>query len=332
LFANSFGDKSAVHNHISSNYLNSQSLAKMSSTKRTVLVTGCSDNSLGSALALALHSHGGLQVFAAARNTSKMKSLHSAGIKTLNLDVTSTESIKALVQEVSNLTNGMLDMLINSVGGGHYQPFLHLDIDKAKQLFDVNVWGFVATTQAFLPLLLAAAEPGKKGRKSVVVNNTSISSVLRTPYHSAYSASKAAMAMFNDIQRIELSPLGINVVDLKTGSLESNFGENKSNPYELPEDSPYQPIKDEVLKVITGETTEAYAEDRDAWAKNVVKDLMKYPDNPPPQIWRGGMAGTISGTSKLDSILPDYLTDGSYQGLGGLDKLGKILGKKEKGS
>jgi 1-acylglycerone phosphate reductase len=304
----------------------------MSSAQRTVLITGCSDDSLGSALALALQKNGDLQVFAAARDTSKMTALSSAGIQTFSLDVTSPESIKSLVEEVTQSTKGKLDMLINSVGGGHYQPFLHLDIEKAKQLFDVNVWGFVATTQAFLPLLLANAEPGKKGRKSVVVNNTSISSVLRTPYHSAYSASKAAMAMFNDIQRIELEPLGVKVVDLKTGSLESNFGENKTNPYELPEDSPYQPIKDEVMKVITGETTEAYAEDRKAWAKNVVKDLMKNFDSPPTEIWRGGAAGTIQVSSKMDSILPDYLSDGSFQGIGGLDKLGKMLEKKAKSS
>jgi 1-acylglycerone phosphate reductase len=304
----------------------------MSSAQRTVLITGCSDDSLGSALALALQKNGDLQVFAAARDTSKMTALSSAGIQTFSLDVTSPESIKSLVEEVTQSTKGKLDMLINSVGGGHYQPFLHLDIEKAKQLFDVNVWGFVATTQAFLPLLLANAEPGKKGRKSVVVNNTSISSVLRTPYHSAYSASKAAMAMFNDIQRIELEPLGIKVVDLKTGSLESNFGENKTNPYELPEDSPYQPIKDEVMKVITGETTEAYAEDRKAWAKNVVKDLMKNFDSPPTEIWRGGAAGTIQVSSRMDSILPDYLSDGSFQGIGGLDKLGKMLEKKAKSS
>jgi NAD(P)-dependent dehydrogenase (short-subunit alcohol dehydrogenase family) len=303
----------------------------MASTKRTVLVTGCSDNSLGSALALALHNHGDLQVLAAARDTSKMTSLSTAGIQTFSLDVTSSDSIRSLVEEITHLTKGKLDMLINSVGGGHYQPFLHLDIEQAKQLFDVNVWGFVSTTQAFLPLLLSATDPSKKGRKSVIVNNTSISSVLRTPYHSAYSASKAAIAMFNDIQRIELDPLGIKVVDLKTGSLESNFGSNKSNPYSLPDDSPYQPIKDEVLKVVTGETTEAYAEDRKAWAKNVVKDLLKNPDSPPSQIWRGGAAGTISASSKMDSILPDYLTDGSFQGLGGLDKLGKMMEKKGKG-
>jgi hypothetical protein len=59
---------------------------------------------------------------------------------------------------------------------------------------------------------------------------------------------------------------------------------------------------------------------------------MKNPDNPPSEIWRGGAAGTVQMSSKIDSILPDYLTDGSFQGLGGLDKLGKLLEKKGKES
>ncbi len=175
---------------------------------------------------------------------------------------------------------------------------------------------------------MKAASPDSKGRKAVIVNNTSISSVLRTPYHGVYSASKAAMAMFNDIQRIELEPFGIRVVDLKTGSLESNFGENKSSDPVLPDDSPYASIKDEVLKVITGEVTEAYAQDRAQWAKDVVSDLLKNPDDPPAQIWRGGAAKTIKYSSKLDGITPASAGDSQFQKLGGLDKLAEVLKEK----
>ncbi|KAH7393918.1 hypothetical protein DE146DRAFT_757399 [Phaeosphaeria sp. MPI-PUGE-AT-0046c] len=304
----------------------------MSSSTRTVLITGCSDSSLGCALALALHTNGSFRVFATARSTSHMMALSSAGITTFALDVTSPDSIASLVKDISSLTNNSLSMLINTTGGGHYQPFLHLDLEKAKQLFDVNVWGYVAVTQAFLPLLLAHAEPGAGKRKSMLVNNTSISSVLRTPFHSAYSASKAAMAMFNDIQRVELAPLGIKVVDLKTGSTESGFQENKSNTYDLPADSPYQPIKEDVLKVVRGEATGAYEEDREAWAKNVVEDLLRDIDNPPEQIWRGGAAGMISATSKIGAVLPDSWTDGSFRKLGGLDKLEKLREEQAKDS
>ena len=298
---------------------------------RTVLITGCSDGSLGSALALALHKHdSGLRVFATARNVDHLASLRQAGIDTIfELDVVSDGSIQALVEKVSSQTGGTLDMLINSVGGGHYMPFLHLDLQKAKQLFDVNVWGFVAVTQAFLPLLMKSASPAKDGRKSIIVNNTSISSVLRTPYHSAYSASKAAMAAFNDAQRVELAPFGIRVVDLKTGSLESNFGENKSNEFNLPADSPYQPVKDEVMKVITGEATEAYAGNREKWAEGVVADLLKHPHDPPAQIWRGGAAGTVRASNALDAIIPSHAGDSQFQKLGGLDKLGSTLAEKK---
>ena len=297
----------------------------MASEKRTVLITGCSDGSLGSALALALHNHGGHRVFATARDTNHMSALKQDGIERLELDVVSDTSIQALVERISCLTSGTLDILINSVGGGHYMPFLHLDLQKAKALFDVNVWGFVAVTQALLPLLMKDASPSPDGRKSIIVNNTSISSVLRTPYHSAYGASKAAMAAFNDAQRIELAPFGIRVVDLKTGSLESNFRENKTNEFSLPADSPYHPIKEDVMKVITGDVTEAYAENRQEWAKNVIADLLKDPNNPPAQIWRGGSAGTIQLTSGLDSLIPASAGDSQFQGLGGLDKLEKIL-------
>ena len=153
----------------------------MTDLKRTVLVTGCSDGSLGSALAIALNEYGGFHIFATARQASHMTSLKDKGIETLELDVTSGTSIQALVERISPVTGGTLDVLINSVGGGHYMPFWHLDIAKAKALFDVNVWGFVAVTQAFLPLLKKNASTEQKGHKSIIINNTSISSVLRTP-------------------------------------------------------------------------------------------------------------------------------------------------------
>lgn len=301
----------------------------MTTSKRTVLITGCSDGSLGAALAKAIHANDSYHVIATARFTAKMSDLKSAGITTLEIDVLSTDSVSAAVDRVSSLTNGSLDMLINSAGGGHYQPFLHLNLNSARALFDVNVWGYLAVTQAFLPLLLKNASPAPGSKKGVIVNQTSISSVLRTPYHSAYSASKAAMAMFNDIQRLELAPLGIKVVDLKTGSTTSNFQENKSNPYELPADSPYMPIKEQVMEVISGRKTEAYAEDQEEWARNVASELLVEPEKLPAQVWRGGMAGTIKWTSGLDGALPAALTDGKFQELGGLDELEKIMAEKK---
>ena len=297
----------------------------MTTDTRTVLLTGCSDGSLGAALAHAFHKKS-LTVYATARSLDKMSSLRSAGIECLRLDVLDETSIKDCVDEISERTGGTLDILVNSTGGGHYQPFLHLDLKKARDLFETNVWGYLAVTQAFLPLLMKNTSPASGGKKTMIVNNTSISSVLRTPYHSAYGASKAAMAAFNDTQRIELQPFGIRVIDLKTGSTESNFSENRTNPLSLPDDSPYKPIEKEVENVIQGHATEQYAEDQTEWAKNVISDLLQ--KNPPDQIWRGGRAGLIQLTNATEGIIPNGLGDKGFQQLGGLDKLEKILMEK----
>lgn len=298
----------------------------MSTDTRTVLITGCSDGSLGAALAHAFHQKG-LRVYATARNPDKMSGLKSAGLRCLTLDVVDDSSIKSCLHEVSKQTGGTLDILVNSAGGGHYQPFLHLDLNRARDMFETNVWGYLAVTQAFLPLLMKNASAAPDGKKTMLVNNTSISSVLRTPYHSAYSASKAAMAMFNDTQRIELQPLGIKVIDLKTGSTVSNFPTNRTNPPTLPDNSPYQPIQKEVEYVIQGHATEQYAEDQTKWAENVVSDLLQ--KNPPHQVWRGGRAGLIQLTNATEGVVPNVLGDKAFQRLGGLDKLEKIRIEKD---
>jgi len=175
----------------------------MSRDSRTALITGCSAGSLGEALAFTLHERG-LRVIATARNPAKMEGLRKLDIQCVTMDVVDKSSIKACVEQVANVTDGRIDILINSVGGGHYMPFLDLNIDDARNLFEINVFSFLEVTQAFMPLLMKGKSPGSNASKGLLVNQTSISSVLRTPYHSAYSASKAAMAMFNDTQRIEV--------------------------------------------------------------------------------------------------------------------------------
>src|ERR1700712_4043024 len=120
----------------------------MSTSKQTVLITGCSDGGLGAALAIAFHE-AGLHVYATARNPSKLEEVKSHGIETLTLDVLSDSSIAACVAKLSQL-----DILVNNAGAAYSMPVTDLAIAEAKKLFDLNVWSYIAVTQAFLPLLL----------------------------------------------------------------------------------------------------------------------------------------------------------------------------------
>ena len=73
----------------------------MSSSKPSVLITGCSDGGLGAARAKAFHE-AGLKVYATARDPSKMSQLASLGIETLTLDIQSESSIADCVGKLSS--------------------------------------------------------------------------------------------------------------------------------------------------------------------------------------------------------------------------------------
>jgi NAD(P)-dependent dehydrogenase (short-subunit alcohol dehydrogenase family) len=276
--------------------------------QKTVLITGCSDGGLGAALAVAYHE-AGYRVFTTARNPSKMAALKSMGIETLTLDVMSEESISTCLSEVTKLTGGTLNVLLNNAGAQYNMPISDLSIPDAKKIFDLNVWSCISTIQAFIPLLMKA-EDG-----SMVVNHTSVGSTAGLPFQAAYNASKAALAMFSDILRLELEGFNIRVVDLKTGGVKSNILANLTHT-ELPSNSIYAPARDDAEKMLSGEKLKSlkgiYVE-ADLWAKGVVKDLTK--PKPPYQIWRGGNAWL----ARLSTLLPVGLFDGELKKVTGLD-------------
>jgi 1-acylglycerone phosphate reductase len=81
----------------------------------TDILTRCSEGGAGNSLALEFASQG-CRVFATARSLKSISNLSAAGIEVFTLDVTSQESIDELKAEITNLTNGKLDVLYNNAG------------------------------------------------------------------------------------------------------------------------------------------------------------------------------------------------------------------------
>lgn len=122
--------------------------------KKTVLITGCSQGSIGEALARAFVAKD-FHVFATLRNTSKARTLAELdGVEIIQLDVTSTDSIKTAAKVVAERTNGTLDVLINNAGQDFVMPLLDAPLEDVKKLYDINVWSILATTQVFASLLI----------------------------------------------------------------------------------------------------------------------------------------------------------------------------------
>lgn len=136
-------------------------------SKKTVLITGCSDGGIGSGIALTFHERG-YHVFATARDISKMSALKGLlSLTLLILDVEEPTHVVNAVKSVESKTGGTLDILINNAGRNHFMPVLDININEAKRIFDTNFWGALAVTQAFAPLVIKA--------KGTIVNIGSIS-------------------------------------------------------------------------------------------------------------------------------------------------------------
>ncbi|KAI0836904.1 putative short-chain dehydrogenase/reductase [Hypoxylon sp. FL0890] len=254
---------------------------------KTVLITGCGPGGIGSALAIEFHMRGH-RVIATGLSEELLAHLRDRGMETVVLDVTLTASIEQAVSNVSKLTGGTLDILINNAGLLHIMPFADTFVEDARRLFDVNVLGVIAVARAFIPLLLAAAtaarKNGDRGGGPLVANICSINSEIRPPYFSIYNATKAAVEVLSGTIRLELAPLGIRVVIVKTGAIRSEFF-NNTPLMKLPEDSLYRPAR-EFIEGRTMLKQTPYMEP-EAYAKKVVDALLK--PSVKPVIWQGAL-------------------------------------------
>lgn len=143
-------------------------------SQQSVLITGCSDGGLGAALATTFHERG-YRVFATSRSLKTMSKVSSlSGIRILQLDVTSAIDLEAVKTAVSEETGGSLSYLINCAARNHFMPLLDENIEDAKSIHDTNVWGPLAVTKTFAPLLIKA--------EGTIVFITSVAGHLNTPY------------------------------------------------------------------------------------------------------------------------------------------------------
>ncbi|KAH8889143.1 putative hydroxybutyrate dehydrogenase [Thozetella sp. PMI_491] len=200
----------------------------------TVLITGCSDGGIGSALALVFQQRG-YHVFATARDPSKMSELQGLpNVTMLTLDVVKSSDIAAAVEAVAKQTGGTLNYLVSNAGRNHFMPILDEDLDTVRNLFEINFFGPIALAQAFAPLLIKA--------KGMAVFVTSISGYLNIPYMGTYSASKKGLEIVADTLRLELTPFGVDVLEVVTGGVKT-LGQTYFGDFKLPEESRYKKIE-----------------------------------------------------------------------------------------
>ncbi len=139
----------------------------------------------------------------------------------LLFDVTDRPAIDRAVQEVEDVLGPSkgLALLVNNAGIVEAGPLQHMEMERFRNQLEVNVFGLLQVTQAFLPLLGASKPATRPPGK--IINISSISGIFTSPFTSAYSVSKFAVESLTDGLRRELFIFGIDVLSIQPGPVKT---------------------------------------------------------------------------------------------------------------
>ncbi|XP_038075908.1 D-beta-hydroxybutyrate dehydrogenase, mitochondrial-like [Patiria miniata] len=190
---------------------------KIASTRgKSVLITGC-DTGMGNALARRLDGLG-FRVFAGClsehgEGAAGLRQGCSEKLTVIQLDVTSDKEVKeavSLVEATLAKSGDVLWGVVNNAGVAVFGVVEWISMDAFQKVMDINVWGMVRVTKAFLPLIRKS-----KGR---IVNMSSVLGRFSSPYCAAYCMTKYAVQSFTDVLRIEMFQWGVKAVIVEPGT------------------------------------------------------------------------------------------------------------------
>lgn len=189
---------------------------------RTALVTGASSG-IGYATALAL-AQAGARVAVAARRRERLEELatriRAAGGEAFV--IVADFGIEAEAQRAVHAAEhafGRLDILVNNAGVMYLEPVIEADLARWRRMFELNVLGLIAATQAALPGM-------RDRRDGHIVNIASTAGRLASPTGAAYSGTKFAVVAFSEALRKEVFQHRIRVSVIEPGVVETELREH----------------------------------------------------------------------------------------------------------
>ena len=205
------------------------------STRKTALITGA-NKGIGREIAREL-GHQGYSVWLGCRDTERGEQaaaeLRREGVDAhaLALDVTNDASVKAAAATYGK-TSDALDVLVNNAGvatGGYTAP-TEASLDDMRAVYEVNVFGPVRVTQAFVPFLR------KAGQGRIVMMSSSLGSIgeqldLTSGTYGVnllgYNSSKSALNMITVSFAKELAASGIKVNAANPGYVATDLNDHQ---------------------------------------------------------------------------------------------------------
>jgi NAD(P)-dependent dehydrogenase (short-subunit alcohol dehydrogenase family) len=152
--------------------------------------------------------------------TVKQVKVIGAPVRSARLDVTDRAGVLRYADEVA-AEYGVVNIVINNAGIAFTGDIADMSFDQIERVIDVDFWGVVNGTKAFLPHLIASGD-------GHVVNISSLFGLLAVPGQSAYNAAKFAVRGFTEALRMEMQVAGhpVQVTCVHPGGIKTNIVRN----------------------------------------------------------------------------------------------------------
>jgi NAD(P)-dependent dehydrogenase (short-subunit alcohol dehydrogenase family) len=138
-------------------------------------------------------------------------------VRAVQCNITDDSSVSAAFEQIAEALDGRpLDLLVNNAAstGGAGGGIENVDIDRFKDLFEINLWGPIRVTQAALPFI-------RQSQDGRIINVGSASQYLTIPMGSSYPVTKAALQRVTRALRAEMRPFGIQATCVEPGGVQT---------------------------------------------------------------------------------------------------------------
>ncbi|MFO0696740.1 MAG: SDR family NAD(P)-dependent oxidoreductase [Polyangiales bacterium] len=189
---------------------------------KVVAITGAGSG-IGRSLAVLCAEHGAKVAIsdvneAGLAETEAMVRAKGAKVHAQKLDVASREGVFAWAETVKSAL-GPANVIVNNAGVSLSETVELMTLEDFEWLMNINFWGVVYGTKAFLPQLLSQPD-------GHVVNISSVFGIIGVPTQSAYNAAKFAVRGFTESLRQELAQTKVRVTSVHPGGIKTGIVRN----------------------------------------------------------------------------------------------------------
>lgn len=243
------------------------------------------------------------------KNEEANKTLTSAGVQIVEMDVTSEESVNNGIEKAISVLGG-LDVIINNAGVGVTGMQEHFTAEDMQKVFDVNVFGVQRVMRATLPYL-------RKQGKGTAVFVSSLLGRMTFPFYGVYNSSKWALEALAENYRVELSVFGVESCLVEPGGYPTTFMDNLIRPSDQSRDESYGEFMNVPAAMFEGfgQAMENNPEQRPQKVADAIAELLAKPYGEKPMRTTVDAMGMSTHIDPYNDML-ENITTGIYTAFG----------------